>query len=292
MILRKKNVQDMAKLLVQNLNKSYIINEGFGKRSRVHALRDLNLEVNEGEFVTVIGPSGCGKSTFLMVVAGIHPFDSGVLLLDGRPISEPGLDRGVVFQDFALFSWMTVRDNVKFGLSMKGMPQEEQHRISEHYLRLVNLQEFADVFPHRLSGGMKQRVGIARAMATEPEILLMDEPFGSLDAQTRKSLQIQLLDIWRETKKTIVFITHSVREAVFLSQKVVVLSARPGKVVETILIDLTYEERISLSDPLMEHERRLENLIEQQIKGDLSMRPIQKPPLPKSPGILEQDMLE
>ena len=292
MILRKKNVQDMAKLLVQNLNKSYIINEGFGKRSRVHALRGLNLEVNEGEFVTVIGPSGCGKSTFLMVVAGIHPFDSGVLLLDGRPISEPGLDRGVVFQDFALFSWMTVRDNVKFGLSMKGMPQEEQHRISEHYLRLVNLQEFADVFPHRLSGGMKQRVGIARAMATEPEILLMDEPFGSLDAQTRKSLQIQLLDIWRETKKTIVFITHSVREAVFLSQKVVVLSARPGKVVETILIDLTYEERISLSDPLMEHERRLENLIEQQIKGDLSMRPIQKPPLPKSPGILEQDMLE
>lgn len=282
----------MAKLLVQNLNKSYIINEGFGKRSRVHALRDLNLEVNEGEFVTVIGPSGCGKSTFLMVVAGIHPFDSGVLLLDGRPISEPGLDRGVVFQDFALFSWMTVRNNVKFGLSMKGMPEEEQHRISEHYLRLVNLQEFADVFPHRLSGGMKQRVGIARAMATEPEILLMDEPFGSLDAQTRKSLQIQLLDIWRETKKTIVFITHSVREAVFLSQKVVVLSARPGKVVETILIDLTYEERISLSDPLMEHERRLENLIEQQIKGDLSMRPIQKPPLPKSPGILEQDMLE
>ena len=282
----------MAKLLVQNLNKSYIINEGFGKRSRVHALRDLNLEVNEGEFVTVIGPSGCGKSTFLMVVAGIHPFDSGVLLLDGRPISEPGLDRGVVFQDFALFSWMTVRNNVKFGLSMKGMPEEEQHRISEHYLRLVNLQEFADVFPHRLSGGMKQRVGIARAMATEPEILLMDEPFGSLDAQTRKSLQIQLLDIWRKTKKTIVFITHSVREAVFLSQKVVVLSARPGKVVETILIDLTYEERISLSDPLMEHERRLENLIEQQIKGDLSMRPIQKPPLPKSPGILEQDMLE
>ena len=282
----------MAKLLVQNLDKSYIINEGFGKRSRVHALRGLNIEVNEGEFVTVIGPSGCGKSTFLMVVAGIHPFDSGVLLLDGQPISEPGLDRGVVFQDFALFSWMTVRDNVKFGLSMKGMPEKEQHRISEHYLRLVNLQEFADVFPHRLSGGMKQRVGIARAMATEPEILLMDEPFGSLDAQTRKSLQIQLLDIWRETKKTIVFITHSVREAVFLSQKVVVLSARPGKVVETIRIDLTYEERISLSDPLMEHERRLENLIEQQIKGDLSMRPIQKPPLPKSPGILEQDMLE
>ena len=282
----------MAKLLVRNLDKSYIINEGFGKRSRVHALRGLDLEVNEGEFVTVIGPSGCGKSTFLMVVAGIHPFDSGVLLLDDRPISEPGLDRGVVFQDFALFSWMTVRNNVKFGLSMKGMPEEEQHRISEHYLRLVNLQDFADVFPHRLSGGMKQRVGIARAMATEPEILLMDEPFGSLDAQTRKSLQIQLLDIWRETKKTIVFITHSVREAVFLSQKVVVLSARPGKVVETIRIDLTYEERVSLSGPLMEYERRLENLIEQQIKGDASMRAVRQPPLPKSPDMLEHEMLD
>lgn len=282
----------MTKLLVQNLDKSYVINEGFGKRSRVHALRGLNLEVNEGEFVTVIGPSGCGKSTFLMVVAGIHPFDSGVLLLDGRPISEPGLDRGVVFQDFALFSWMTVRNNVKFGLSMKGMPEEEQHRISEHYLRLVNLQDFADVFPHRLSGGMKQRVGIARAMATEPEILLMDEPFGSLDAQTRKSLQTQLLDIWRETKKTIVFITHSVREAVFLSQKVVVLSARPGKVVETIPINLTYEERVSLSGPLMEYERRLENLIEQQIKGDASMQPIRQPPLTQSPDMLEHEMLD
>ena len=282
----------MTKLLVQNLDKSYIINEGFGKRSRVHALRGLNLEVNEGEFVTVIGPSGCGKSTFLMVVAGIHPFDSGVLLLDDRPISEPGLDRGVVFQDFALFSWMTVRNNVKFGLSMKGMPEEEQHRISEHYLRLVNLQDFADVFPHRLSGGMKQRVGIARAMATEPEILLMDEPFGSLDAQTRKSLQTQLLDIWRETKKTIVFITHSVREAVFLSQKVVVLSARPGKVVETIPINLTYEERVSLSGPLMEYERRLENLIEQQIKGDASMRPVRQPPLAQSPDMLEHEMLD
>ena len=282
----------MTKLLVRNLDKSYIINEGFGKRSRVHALRGLNLEVNEGEFVTVIGPSGCGKSTFLMVVAGIHPFDSGVLLLDGRPISEPGLDRGVVFQDFALFSWMTVRNNVKFGLSMKGMPEEEQHRISEHYLRLVNLQDFADVFPHRLSGGMKQRVGIARAMATEPEILLMDEPFGSLDAQTRKSLQTQLLDIWRETKKTIVFITHSVREAVFLSQKVVVLSARPGKVVETIPINLTYEERVSLSGPLMEYERRLENLIEQQIKGDASMRPVRQPPLAQSPDMLEHEMLD
>ncbi|MDP7168911.1 MAG: ABC transporter ATP-binding protein [Nitrospinota bacterium] len=282
----------MSKLVVKDLHKSYVINEGFGRRSRVHALRDLNLEVSEGELVTVIGPSGCGKSTFLMVVAGIHPFDSGTLHLDGKPISEPGLDRGVVFQDFALFAWMTVRGNVKFGLSMKGMPEAEQDRIAEHYLRLVNLQEFADVFPHRLSGGMKQRVGIARAMATEPEILLMDEPFGSLDAQTRKSLQVQLLDIWRETKKTIVFITHSVREAVFLSQKVVVLSSRPGRVVETIPIDLSYEDRVSLSDSLMEYERRLENLIEQQIEDDFRMLPNEPMSASKHPGFAEDEMMD
>ncbi len=283
----------MFKLLVRNLNKSYIINEGFGRRSRVHALKDLNLEVHDGELVTLIGPSGCGKSTFLMVVAGIYPFDSGTLLLDDRPITEPGLDRGVVFQDFAVFPWLTVRDNVKFGLSMKGMSEAEQERIANHHLRLVNLDEFADVYPHRLSGGMKQRVGIARALATEPEILLMDEPFGSLDAQTRKSLQVQLLDIWRETKKTIVFITHSVREAVFLSQRVVVMSSRPGRVVETMKIDLTYEERMTLSAPLMEYERRLEDLIEQQIKGDtLGVQPGDGPPPPAQTGMMEQDVLE
>lgn len=279
----------MIKLRVRNLSKSYIINEGFGKRSRVHALKDVNLDVDEGELVTVIGPSGCGKSTFLMVVAGIHPYDSGDLLLDGRPILEPGLDRGIVFQDFALFPWLTVRSNVKFGLSMKGAPEAEQERIAERYLRLVNLYEFADVYPHRLSGGMKQRVGIARALATDPAILLMDEPFGALDAQTRKSLQFQLLDIWRATGKTIVFVTHSVREAVFLSQRVVVLSGRPGRVIEDMKVPLSYEERVSLSAPLLDYERRLENLIEQQIKDDLAIRPA----APKNQtGIAGQEVLE
>ncbi len=282
----------MSKLVVKDLHKSYVINEGFGVRSRVHALRDLNMEVNEGELLTIIGPSGCGKSTFLMVVAGIHPFDSGTLLLDGKPITEPGLDRGVVFQDFALFAWRSVRDNVKFGLSMKGLPEEEQDRITDHYLNLVNLTEFADVFPHRLSGGMKQRVGIARAMATEPEILLMDEPFGSLDAQSRKILQVQLLDIWRETKKTIVFITHSVREAVFLSQRVVVLSSRPGRVVETITIDLSYEDRISLSSSLMDYERHLEKLIEEQLEDDFGMSMNVSMPAPKHPGFAKDEMLD
>jgi NitT/TauT family transport system ATP-binding protein len=282
----------MSKLHVRNLHKSYVINEGFGRRSRVHALRNLNLDVNEGELVTIIGPSGCGKSTFLMVVAGIHPFDSGDLLLDGRPITAPGLDRGLVFQDFALFPWLTVRNNVKFGLSMKGNSESEQELIANQYLRLVNLQEFADVFPYRLSGGMKQRVGIARALATDPEILLMDEPFGSLDAQTRKSLQVQLLDIWRETKKTIVFITHSVREAVFLSQRVIVLSSRPGTVVEKINVDLSYEDRISLSSQLMEYERHLENLIEQQINEDINAQTGPSTTRPSKPDMMGRDVLE
>ena len=255
-----------AKLLVRDLAKSYTIEEGFGRLSRVHALRGLDLEVRDGELFTVIGPSGCGKSTFLMVVAGIYPFDSGTLLLDGRPISEPGLDRGVVFQDFALFPWMTVANNVKFGLTNKGgMSREKQDSVARDYLRLVNLQDFADIYPHRLSGGMQQRVAIARALATEPEILLMDEPFGSLDAQTRKSLQRQLLDIWRGTRTTIVFVTHSVREAVFLSQRVAILSGRPGRVVEIIDIDLSYDERLSMTGKTLEYERRLEDLIERQI---------------------------
>ncbi len=262
------NVDD-AKLLVRDLAKSYTIEEGFGRLSRVHALRGLDLEVRDGELFTVIGPSGCGKSTFLMVVAGIYPFDSGTLLLDGQPISKPGLDRGVVFQDFALFPWMTVANNVKFGLTNKGgMSREEQDAVARDYLRLVNLQDFADIYPHRLSGGMQQRVAIARALATEPEILLMDEPFGSLDAQTRRSLQRQLLDIWQSTRTTIVFVTHSVREAVFLSQRVAILSGRPGRVVEIIDIDLTYDERLSMTGKTMEYERRLEDLIERQIVDD------------------------
>ena len=255
-----------AKLLVRDLAKSYTIEEGFGRLSRVHALRGLDLEVRDGELFTVIGPSGCGKSTFLMVVAGIYPFDSGTLLLDGRPISEPGLDRGVVFQDFALFPWMTVANNVKFGLTNKGgMSREKQDSVARDYLRLVNLQDFADIYPHRLSGGMQQRVAIAPALATDPEIQLMDEPVGSLDAQTRKSLQRQLLDIWRGTRTTIVFVTHSVREAVFLSQRVAILSGRPGRVVEIIDIDLSYDERLSMTGKTLEYERRLEDLIERQI---------------------------
>ena len=260
---------NQQKLHVRGLKKTFEIEEGFRRISRVVALEDLDLDVYEGELVTVIGPSGCGKSTLLMVVAGIYPYDSGTIQLDGRDIQEPGLDRGIVFQDFALFPWMTVANNVKFGLTnMGGVSKDEQQRITNKYLKLVNLQEFADVYPYRLSGGMKQRVGIARALATEPKILLMDEPFGALDAQTRKNLQRQLLNIWAETKKTIVFITHSVREAVFLSGRVVVLSNRPGKVIEIINVDLSMDERLSYSGAMHDYEIHLENLIESQIEEE------------------------
>ncbi|MFC1664660.1 ABC transporter ATP-binding protein [Pseudomonadota bacterium] len=260
---------NQQKLHVRGLKKTFEIEEGFRRFSRVVALEDLDLDVYEGELVTVIGPSGCGKSTLLMVVAGIYPYDSGTIQLDGRDIQEPGLDRGIVFQDFALFPWMTVANNVKFGLTnMGGISKDEQQRITDKYLKLVNLQEFADVYPYRLSGGMKQRVGIARALATDPKILLMDEPFGALDAQTRKNLQRQLLNIWAETKKTIVFITHSVREAVFLSKRVVVLGNRPGKVIEIINVDLSMDERLSYSGAMHNYEIHLENLIESQIEDE------------------------
>lgn len=257
------------KLMIRNLEKYYSIDEGFGRTTRVHALKNINFDVDDGELLTIIGPSGCGKTTLLMAVAGIHSIDGGAIMLDGRPIGEPGLDRGIVFQDFALFPWMTVANNVRFGLRNKGgYSTAEQQKITAKYLKLVGLQDFADVYPHRLSGGMKQRVGIARALAPDPAILLMDEPFGALDAQTRKSLQRQLLEIWRLSGKTILFVTHSVREAVFLSRRVVVLSSRPGQIAEIVDIDLSFEDRMSAAVDLLTYERQIERLIENQVFAD------------------------
>lgn len=256
-----------AKLQIRDLNKYYNIEEGFGQITRVHALKDINFEAFDGEFLTIIGPSGCGKTTLLMAIAGIQPIDTGTILLDGHAVSQPGLDRGIVFQDFALFPWMTVGSNVKFGLRNKGgYSKAERDQIAEHHLKLVGLQQFADVYPHRLSGGMKQRVGIARALAPDPAILLMDEPFGALDAQTRRSLQRQLLEIWQISAKTIIFVTHSVREAVFLSRRVLVLSSRPGQIAKIIDIDLSIDERLSGVEVMIEYEKQLEHLIEHQVE--------------------------
>jgi ABC-type nitrate/sulfonate/bicarbonate transport system ATPase subunit len=258
-----------SKLVVRNLRKTFQVDEGFGRLSSINAIDNVSLDVREGELITIIGPSGCGKSTLLMILAGLYDKTSGEVLLDGRPIDGPGLDRGVVFQEFALFPWLTVRNNISFGLKMKGVPAAEHEAIIKRYLDMVKLAEFEHIFPHRLSGGMKQRVGIARALAYSPEILLMDEPFGALDAQTRTSLQQMLVDIWAETRKTILFVTHSVREAVFLSDRIVVLSRRPSRV-RTILDVKIPRPRVRLSEPFLRCEEELEELIARELSDDAS----------------------
>jgi len=196
------------------------------------AIADFDLSVEEGEFVCILGPSGCGKTTILRIIAGLETQSAGKILLNGKEISGPGSDRGMVFQEFALFPWRTSRRNVEFGLELKGVPPDERRERTQKYIDLVGLKGFEDYHPYQLSGGMKQRVGIARALANEPAILLMDEPFGALDAQTRNLMQKELLRIWSETKKTVIFITHSVDEALFLADRIVVMTARPSSIGE------------------------------------------------------------
>ncbi|MBM4237091.1 MAG: ABC transporter ATP-binding protein, partial [Euryarchaeota archaeon] len=196
-------------------------------------------EVKDHEFVCVLGPSGCGKTTLLRIVAGLETKTSGSVRIDGSEVTGPGSDRGMVFQEFALFPWRTVRRNVEFGLEIRKVPKEERRVVSDKYIRLVGLDGFENSHPFELSGGMKQRVGIARALANEPKVLLMDEPFGALDAQTRNMMQKELLRIWEETKKTVLFITHSVDEAVYLADRIVVMTARPGTLKE--IFDITWE---------------------------------------------------
>ena len=255
-----------SKLSIRALQKSFVVNEGFGHSRTIHAIERVDLEIKEGEFVCVIGPSGCGKTTLLMILAGLYSKTAGEITLDGTPLIGPGLNRGVVFQDFALFPWLTVRSNILYGVRQKKLPTNSHDTIIEHYIKMMSLQGFEDTYPYRLSGGMKQRVAIARALALEPELLLMDEPFGALDAQTRASLQRVLVEVWQETKKTVMFITHDVREATFLADRVVVMSSRPGRITEEILIGLPRPRDI-LSPEFVELERKLAGLIEKQAEG-------------------------
>lgn len=214
------------------------------------ALDGVSLDIGEGEFVTLVGPSGCGKSTMLNAAAGLLEPTSGQILVDGRTVTGPSPRTGVIFQQYALFPWLSVRKNVEFGLKLKKIPAAERHQIANHYLELVDLTRFADALPKTLSGGMKQRCAIARAYAVNPEILLMDEPFGALDALTRVQMQEQLLQTWLAERRTVMFVTHDVDEAVFLASRVVVLAANPGRIQEIIPIDLPYPrtETIRLSD--------------------------------------------
>ncbi|NUP03131.1 MAG: ABC transporter ATP-binding protein [Nonomuraea sp.] len=213
------------------------------------ALDRVDLDIADREFVTVVGPSGCGKSTLMSMAAGLTEPGQGDILLDGVPVTGPGPDRGVIFQQYALFPWLTVRKNVEFGLSLQPIPAEERHRRAQHAIDLVGLTDFADALPKTLSGGMKQRCAIARAYAVGPQVLLMDEPFGALDALTRVQLQDQLLDTWSRERRTVMFITHDVDEAVYLANRVVVMAARPGRVHRVIDVDLPYPrtEEIRLS---------------------------------------------
>jgi NitT/TauT family transport system ATP-binding protein len=207
------------------------------------ALDGLSFEVADGEFFVLVGPSGCGKSTLLDLMAGLAEPTHGTLALDGSPITGPGLNRGVVFQQYALLPWRTAQGNVELGLETKGgLPRAQRRRIAQHYLGLVGLADFADRFPEQLSGGMRQRVAIARSLAFDPDVLLMDEPFGALDAQTREALQDQLLEIQRSTGKTVVFITHDIEEAVYLGDRVAVLTPRPGKIEQIFDICLSKQQ--------------------------------------------------
>jgi NitT/TauT family transport system ATP-binding protein len=224
----------MGNLIITDLSRIFTKENGIS----THALNNINLEVHNQEFVCIIGPSGCGKTTILRIIAGLDVPTSGKVSLDNVPITGPGPKRGMVFQEYSLFPWRTVIDNVTFGLEICGTKRKEARIIANKYLELVGLSKFANSYPFELSGGMKQRVAIARALINEPVVLLMDEPFGAVDAQTRNKLQLELLNIWERDKKTVLFITHSVDEAVFLADRVIVFTARPGRIKEIINIDL------------------------------------------------------
>ncbi|WP_127532461.1 ABC transporter ATP-binding protein [Paenibacillus kobensis] len=233
----------------QNVNKFFKVRNaaaGRGAYSTFTAVRDINFEVRDGEFMVIVGPSGCGKSTLLDMLGGLTKPSSGEILIDGKPIEGPGLDRGIVFQQYALFPWKTAKQNIEFGLEAKGVPRKERSERASHFLELVGLAGFEQRYPHELSGGMKQRVAIARSLAYDPDVLLMDEPFAALDAQTRETLQGELLRIWEQTKKTIIFITHGIDEAVYLGQRVAVMTSRPGTIKQ--IIDIPIDTRSTEED--------------------------------------------
>lgn len=221
-------------LELRNISKSFVTR----KVETIQAISDINFEVNRNEFVCLLGPSGCGKTTLLRLVAGLEGPTDGGILFDGLPMTKTNAKIGMVFQEYSLFPWRNVRDNISFGLEVRGISKKKRRKISQQYINLVGLDGFEQAYPHELSGGMQQRVAVARALSNEPELLLMDEPFGSLDAQTRSILQRELLRIWSETKKTILFVTHSISEALFLADRVVMMSVRPGRILEIVRVPM------------------------------------------------------
>jgi NitT/TauT family transport system ATP-binding protein len=234
-----------AQIVINNVNHTYRPPRG----KPVLALADVSLEVKQREFLAILGPSGCGKSTLLYLVGGFFPIERGNIVVEGKAVTAPGPDRGIVFQHFALFPWKSVRGNILYGLERQGLPRAEREQRAKAFIDLVGLRGFEDSYPSQLSGGMKQRTAIARTLAFDPSILLMDEPFGALDAQTRSLMQTELLSIWQRTPKTVIFVTHDVQEAVYLADRVAVMSARPGRI--KALVDTKFSHR----DPSIVREK-------------------------------------
>jgi NitT/TauT family transport system ATP-binding protein len=252
---------------IEHLNKQY--NDKAGKP--VDVLKDINLEIDKGEFVSILGPSGCGKSTLLSIVAGLTKSTSGGITVAGNPIKKPGKDRGMVFQQAALFPWLNVRDNVTFPLK-KEIPKSDARQQAAKYLHMVQLGNYQDHYPHELSGGMQQRVAIARALAMDPEVLLMDEPFGALDEQTRSRLHGQLETIWMETKKTVLFVTHSISESIKLSDRIIVMGTRPGTILADIKVEIPRpreahkEEMVKIEEHIMSYlKKEIDKVISEEL---------------------------
>ena len=229
-------------------------------------MEHVNINVLENEFVCIVGPSGCGKSTLLRMVAGLEEISGGNIIIQDRNIIGPGADRGMVFQSYTLFPWMTVAENIKFGLKIRKLSKDEQEKIVDKYLKVIKLEKFKNSYPKELSGGMKQRVAIARALANNPEVLLMDEPFSALDPQTKADMQLLMRQIWQVEKPTVLFVTHDIEEAVFLSSKIYVLTSRPGTVKKEIPVFLPYDRDLSLKDTqqFIHIRREVNSLIEHE----------------------------
>ncbi|MDR2588870.1 MAG: ABC transporter ATP-binding protein [Spirochaetales bacterium] len=262
----------MVKVQARQVERHFFVRNSLGKKERLGVLSGFDLDIYEGEFLSLVGPSGCGKTTFLNILAGLDDYDSGEILVDHKRLEKHSFDRGMVFQGYALFPWRTVRKNLEAGLEIRGLSPAERRRISRRYLELVGLLAFENHYPHQLSGGMRQRVAIARVLAYEPGLLLMDEPFAALDAQTREVLQIELLKIWEADKKTILFITHSIDEAILLSDRVAFMSSAPGRIQDIITIDLPRPrtEEIRNSAEFAGIRRRVSSLLRNDFLKNMS----------------------
>lgn len=260
---------------IEGINKSFLDE----KKQPIKVLEDINIDIDKGSFVSIVGPSGCGKSTLLYLIAGLEQTDTGSIYVNGKKVTKPGPDRVVVFQEDGLFPWLTVLENIMYGLKLKNIPITTAKEKALDILKLVHLSKYSQSYPHQLSGGMKQRVAIARSLVTEPDILLMDEPFSALDEQTRMVLHHELLEIWKKTKVTIFFVTHNIREAVQLSEKVIVFATRPGQIKETFTITTTKDGMMPDSITLNTEQKilailqsEIEKVLKEEMGDDYSLK--------------------